>query len=134
MAAPRAPPHRHSPLRAIWLTTGGVFLLTLLMAMPNVTAAGVRHSVTLAAPFHGTHHYASTAQSTGCGGSATIVVPPAFNLSTGIGREDGQSSANGCGPPTFSDTGFTEVTTGYDSLPFVAHAADRNFSFSFRSN
>jgi hypothetical protein len=110
-------------------------LLALLVALPNVATATGTHSVSLVPPFHGTHHYASTVQSTGCGGSATLVVRPAFNLTTGVGREYGKSTAFGCGPPTFSDTGFTEETTGYDSAAFVVHApAPRNWSFSYRSN
>jgi hypothetical protein len=56
-------------------------------------------------------------------------------LTTGVGREYGKSAATGCGPPTFSDTGFTEATTGFDTLPFVVHSpAPRNWSFSYRSN
>lgn len=117
------------------MATGGALLLALLFAMPSVATPAVSHIVSKMAPFHGTHHYASSVQATGCGGSATLPMPPSFNLTTGVGRESGQSTATGCGPPTFSDTGFTEATTGYDSLPFVVHApAPTNFSFSFRSN
>jgi hypothetical protein len=113
----------------------GILAIALLVAMPNIATAGGTHSVSHAAPFHGTLHVASTVQSSGCGGSASLVVAPTFNLSTGVGREYGQSAAKGCGPPTFSDTGFTEATTGFDSLPFVVHApAPRNWSVAYRSN
>ncbi|HXQ95108.1 MAG TPA: hypothetical protein VN864_08100 [Thermoplasmata archaeon] len=103
--------------------------------MSNVATAAPSPSVSQSPPFHGTHHVASSVQSTGCGGSASLVVPPTFNLTTGVGREFGKSAAYGCGPPTFSDTGFTEATTGFDSLPVVAHApAPKNWSVTFRLN
>jgi hypothetical protein len=127
--------HRHAQLRKIGMAAGAVFVLAFLLAMPNVASASVSHSVSQGPPFHGTVHNASTVQSTGCGGSATLVVPPTFNLTTGVGKEYGKSAAHGCGPVGFSDTGFTEATTGLDTLPVVAHApAPRNWSYSFRSN
>jgi hypothetical protein len=126
---------RHARARPIGLGAGGALLLALLVAIPNVATAGVSHSISKVPPFHGSHHYASIVQSTGCGGSATLVVPPTFNLTTGVGREYGKSAATGCGPPTFSDTGFTGATMGYDSVPFVVHSpAPKNFSLSFSSN
>jgi hypothetical protein len=117
------------------VAAGAVFLLAFLVAMPNVATAAVSHSVSQGPPFHGTPLVASTVQSTGCGGSASLVVTPTFNLTTGVGREYGKSAAHGCGPPGFSDTGFTEATTGLDTLPVIAHApAPRNWSYTFQSN
>lgn len=135
MLRDRASPPRNARLRTIALTGTLACFVALLVAMPNLATASAAHSISQGPPFHGSHHLASTVQSTGCGGSASLVVPPTFNLSTGIGREYGKSAAYGCGPPTFSDTGFTEATTGLDTLPVVVHApAPTNWSFTYRLN
>ncbi|MFI5415121.1 MAG: hypothetical protein ACHQ16_05590 [Candidatus Lutacidiplasmatales archaeon] len=86
-------------------------------------------------PFHGTQHVASTVQKSGCGASASLVVLPKFNLTSGIGKESGKSAVTGCGPPGFSDTASTEATVGFDSLSVIAGSpAPGNFSFSSRFN
>jgi hypothetical protein len=114
---------------------GGVLFLALLVAMPNVATATVLHPTLHVAPFHGTLHVASIVQKSGCGGTASLVVPPKFNFTTGVGKAYGKSAAKGCGPPGFSDYGVTEATTGFDSLPVVAPSpAPGNFSFSLNEN
>jgi len=135
MAQERSSIRRHGRRGTVAIAAGAVLWIAFVVAMPNLATAGVGHSISQAPPFHGSLHLASTVQSTGCGGSASLVVPPTFNLSTGVGREYGKSAALGCGPTGFSDTGFTEATTGLDTLPVLTHApAPRNWSFSYRSN
>ncbi|MFI5415122.1 MAG: hypothetical protein ACHQ16_05595, partial [Candidatus Lutacidiplasmatales archaeon] len=86
-------------------------------------------------PFHGTHHFASTVQKTGCGATASLVVPPAFNLTSGIGRAFGKSSVTACGPTGSYDYASTEETTGFDSFVIVVHApTPQNFSLTGHFN
>ncbi|MCI4357293.1 MAG: hypothetical protein L3K18_09205 [Thermoplasmata archaeon] len=114
---------------------GGVLLLVLLVSIPNVATATAHPATLHAPPFHGTQHVVSTVQKSGCGATASLVVLPKFNLTTGIGKESAKSAVTGCGPPGFSDTGSTEATVGFDSLVVIAGTpAPGNFSFSSRFN
>jgi hypothetical protein len=123
------------PLRNVRWAWAAAIPLAVLLALPGAGAVGVLHPAKHVAPFHGTLHIGSTVTSSGCGGSASLVVPPTFNFTTGVGREFGRSAATGCGPPGFSDYGATEMMTGLDSSPVLMHApAAHNFSFVARLN
>ncbi|MCI4344437.1 MAG: hypothetical protein L3J87_02275 [Thermoplasmata archaeon] len=112
-------------IRWVWLPT---VLFAALFALP-AGALGVPTPVKHVAPFHGTVHVASTVTSSGCGASASLTVPPSFNLTTGVGRELIKSSVTGCGPPGFSDYAAVAATTGLDSSVVVMTAPTaHNFS------
>jgi len=115
-----------APLGRTWRNNGGrlvgisaVLLSAVLLVAP--TAAGVAPAkvVKHIAPFHGTVHIGQVILSSGCGASASFVVPPKFSLKTGIGLISSKSSAKGCGPPGFPDYGATEGITGFDSKAFT---------------
>ena len=115
-----------------WLT---IVPIAVLFVLPGAGATGASALVKHVAPFHGTLHIASTVTSSGCGGSASLVVAPTFNFTTGVGRESIKSSAIGCGPPGFSDYGAAAATTGMDSAAvLMTSPAAHNFSFVARLN
>ena len=119
-------------LRWTWIPT---VLFAFLFVLPYGGAVGAPALAKHVAPFHGTLHVGSTVTNNGCGGSATLLVSPTFNFSTGVGRASGKSAATGCGPTGFADYGSTYATTGLDSAAFLMTApAAHNFSFSSRVN
>jgi hypothetical protein len=99
------------------------------MLLPSAAGASVSPLLNHTPPLHGTKHIAQTLVASGCGGSASFVVKPAFSLKTGVGLSDGKSTAIGCGPPGFSDYGATQGVTGFDSNAIVAGTPARNLSF-----
>jgi len=107
----------------------GALVVVALLVIPIASAKGVV-SGTHKAPFHGTQDLGSLVVSSGCGGFAGFSVPPAFNLSKGIGVMSANSSVTGCGPPGFADYGATVGIVGFDTNAFtMGTPADDNLSF-----
>jgi hypothetical protein len=113
-------------------------LVASLMLLPAVGATPVPQT-THGAPFHGKPILAHAVASAGCGGTASFMTLPTFDLTTGIGRMNAKSSATGCGAPGLSDFGSTNGTTGLASVEFVGRpagytAAWFNLSYNFSFN
>ena len=85
-------------------------------------------------PFHGTTTIAPTITRVGGSASASFLVPPKFNLTTGFGHVSAKSAAKRCGPAGLHDLGQTNATVGFDSTPFTWSSpgpVPANFTINF---
>ncbi|HXQ95107.1 MAG TPA: hypothetical protein VN864_08095 [Thermoplasmata archaeon] len=121
----------------------GLVEIAAILALVVLAPLAASHAVTPTGkhvpPFSGSSLLGHRVSTTGCGGAASFVRTPAFNLTTGVGITFGKSSATGCGPPGFPDDGATEGTTGMSSANFTPVGAGPwkitlNFTVSYAYN
>jgi hypothetical protein len=119
------------------LSTGLLGLVSLLLlAAPMASAAGAQ--AVFKAPYTGTPQVGTLASTSGCGGMLAVPTWPNFNLTTGLGIESVNASANHCPDVSGTDSAAFISYLGYNGSAFTqattgSHSVIAKLSFSWKA-
>ncbi len=119
------------------LSTGMLGLVSLLLlAAPMASAAGAQ--AVFKTPYTGTPQVGTFMSTSGCGGTLAVPSWPNFNLTTGLGIESANATANHCPDLSGTDSAGILSYLGYNGSAFTqtktgSHSVIAQLSFSWKA-